>query len=164
MNYNHKYLKYKNKYLYLKNQVGGKLINYKKYSLKIDSPPITYSEIIMPILLSPFTNISVYIPSDIENTLRNIGAPTFQSIIKKCNKYYKENDFDLNRSFSLQEKGYIFDYPPFHIKGDKQEQLMIEMNIYDEIQDLQAALYYSEENNKKHFRNKEIIMEVNKTI
>ena len=157
MNYKIKYLKYKNKYLSLKKQHGGFM--KKKINIILDGiQPDTLSNIFMPIILAPFENVNVIINNDIEKSLLQHNAPTFELIIKLLRQYYIKKNINLSNVYNLWSF-YHFDDAPFHITGEAQEQLLYnDANLESKLTELIFCIYNSD--TKHNFIGKNITVEV----
>jgi hypothetical protein len=163
MDYKQKYLKYKNKYLSLKEQIGGFM--RKKIVTIINEIPNTYSHIFMPIILAPFENVNVIFNNEIENLLLLASVPTFESLIKRVRDFYVKQNIDLSNFWNLADHGYEFDIPPFHMKDTHQEALLFEngANINELINHTVTAIYFTPEI-RHEFIGKEIITEITGNI
>lgn len=150
MDYKTKYLKYKNKYLILRSQIGG---YYKTTQTFIfgNVQPDTLSSIYMPVILAPFDNIDVIFPDRLDLELRSINlgglnAPIFLDIINRVKNFYRRLGIDTTSSYNMNL--YQFDYPPFHMTGGDQERLLKDAGVKDDLDFLIGLLYYPEHNHK----------------
>jgi hypothetical protein len=128
-----KYLKYKNKYMMLKeknNQIGGDIIHTVPEQLQA-----TQSWIYMPVILAPFNDISVSYDPTIDIILHQNDVPTINSIINKLRLFYVSNAVNLNDHHNLLFYNYHFDNP-YHLVGDSQERLLEYAKINDELDDI----------------------------
>ena len=151
MNYKLKYLKYKNKYLNLRKQYGGKIIDTVPSSL-----PPTQSWFMMPFILRPFKDIDVQFDESIEELL-NIPMPIFgveTSLNNMLINFYNLNGIDLDTRLSLERYGYNYDNDTnTHIPGDQQEQLLTNANIGVSIDAIIQTIV-----NDNRYHGKQIIM------
>ena len=120
MDYKNKYLKYKKKYLELKNQTGG-----HKVPLVL---PETQSWFFMPILLKPFEeDIEVVFPDEFyEINYPDIGLIPFNNINNYLIDFYNSKNINLSTRFSLIKKlGVEFDDKhSLHLRPTDQEKIL----------------------------------------
>jgi hypothetical protein len=131
MNYKDKYFKYKNKYLLLKNQLGGGL-------LVPNNLPSTQSWFIMPVLLMPFFDIQVDFPEQFyqnDITGKEFGFDNsfnIREIVDKLKEYYTKFGVDFNNRRTLEKiPNIIFDDKPkyLHLSAESQEMIIDAIDV-----------------------------------
>jgi hypothetical protein len=114
MNFKDRYIKYKNKYLILKNQLGG------SYTIELNAPA-TQSWLFMPIILFPFKDVEIIMSPLILNLLNTNIIPTVID-------FYTVNNIDLNDRRNLRSLGVEFDDNYLlHLRGNDQEILLYKL-------------------------------------
>jgi hypothetical protein len=138
MNFYSKYLKYKKKYLNLKNaQKGGSKVKEIYISKQKKE---TQSDIYMPIILLPFEDIEVHFPHTIINFFNNIknhadtdifNCKNIDEIKQILTEFYRGKGIDLSqrKNLELHYKFDIDDGEYLHIEGVQQEQILTDTNL-----------------------------------
>jgi hypothetical protein len=125
MDYKTKYLKYKNKYLQLKKQLGGARVP--------TTTPSTQSWLYMPLLLLPFNDVVVNFPIQFHNAITeyNTANPdlqikTIDQIKNELKEKYQTNGVNLNNRESIQHvlNFRYDDSNKLHLTGNDQEKLI----------------------------------------
>jgi hypothetical protein len=149
MDNKYKYLKYKEKYLNLKKQIGGEIVPSSK--------PDTHEWLYLPIIYRPFLSMNVFFDQEydtvitIYNNANGINLLSLDEINKILIRFYYEKKILLDNHENLETSGgYIF--LSKKIKPDEQIRLLTESGLIDIINTL-AEIFIRDMGNKQFIFN-----------